>query len=100
VKSLRGITCAQVFTNGKYVHIEPGDKKSQAGEAPGAMIDKVGITDKIVLDGAKEQTGKKSEFMKIVQKNIISRWQTEPYSPWQNRAEDQIREVRRRWRLL
>jgi hypothetical protein len=100
VRSLRGNTCAQVFTNGKYVHLEPGDKKSQAGEALGAMIDKVGIPDTIVFDGAKEQTGKKWEFMKIVRKSRISHWQTKPYSPWQNRAEDQIREVWRQWRLL
>ena len=100
VKSLRGNKCAQIFTNGKYVHLEPGERKSQAGEALGSMIDEVGIPDKIVFDGAKEQTGRKSEFMKIVKKNRISHWQTEPYSPWQNRAEDQIREVKRRWRLL
>jgi hypothetical protein len=30
----------------------------------------------------------------------MSYWQTEPYLPWQNRAKDQIREVRRIWCLL
>jgi hypothetical protein len=30
------------------------------------MIDEVGIPDKIVFDGAKEPTGKKSEFMRLV----------------------------------
>jgi hypothetical protein len=100
IRSLRGNTCAQVFTNGKYVHMEPGERKSQAGEALGSMIDKVRIPDKIVFDGAKEQTGRKSEFMRLVQKNRIAHWQTEPFSPWQNRAKDQIREIRRRWRLL
>jgi hypothetical protein len=100
IRSLRGNTCAQVFTNGKYVHMEPGERKSQAGKALGSMIDEVGIPDKIVFDGAKEQTGRKSEFVRLVQKNRIAHWQMEPYSPWQNRAEDQIREIRRRWRLL
>jgi hypothetical protein len=84
IRSLRGNTCAQVFTNGKYVQMEPG------GEALGSMIDEVRIPDKIVFDGAKEQTGRKSEFMRLVQKNRIAHWQTEPYFPWQNRAEDQI----------
>jgi hypothetical protein len=84
----------------KYVHMEPGERKSQAGEALGSMIDEVGIPDKIIFDGAKEQTGRKSEFMRLVRKNRIAHWQTEPYSPWQNRAEDQIQEIRRRWRLL
>jgi hypothetical protein len=100
IKSLRGNTCAQIFTNGKYVHLEPVMKKSQAGEALGSMIDEVGIPEKIVFDGAKEQTGQNSEFMRLVRKNRMSYWQTEPYSPWQNKAEGQIREVRRRWRLL
>jgi hypothetical protein len=68
IRSLKGNTCAQVFTNRKYVHLELGEK-SQAGEALGSMIDKVGFPDKIMLDGAKEQTGKKSEFMKLVWKN-------------------------------
>jgi hypothetical protein len=80
--------------------MEPGERKSQAGEALGLMIDEVGIPDKIIFDGAKEQTGRKSEFMRLVRKNRIAHWQTEPYSPWHNRAEDQIREIRRRWRLL
>ena len=100
VKSIRGNTCAQIFTNGKFVHLEPGERKSQAGEALNSMMDEVGIPNKLVFDGAKEQTGRKSEFMSSVRKNRISFWQTEPYSPWQNRAEDQIREVRRRWLLM
>ena len=58
------------------------------------------IPDKMVFDGTKEQTGRKSEFMQAVRKNRISFRQTEPYSPWQNRAEDQIHEVKRRWKLL
>jgi uncharacterized protein YggL (DUF469 family) len=64
----------QVFTNGKYVHPEPQERKSQAGEALRTMIDEVGIPNKIVFDGAKEQTGKKSEFMRLVRKNRISHW--------------------------
>ena len=100
IRSLRGNTCAQLFTNGKFVHIEPMDKRSEAGEALNSMIDEIGIPDKMVFDGAKEQTGKRSEFMRLIRKNRISYWQTEPYSPWQNRAEDQIREVRRRWKLM
>jgi hypothetical protein len=47
IRSLRGNTCAQVFTNGKYVHMEPGERKSQAGEALGSMIDEVGIPEKL-----------------------------------------------------
>jgi hypothetical protein len=100
IKSLRGNTSAQLFTNGKFVHLEPMERKSQAGEALHSMVDEVGIPDKIVFDGSKEQTARNSEFMRGVRKHRIMTWRTEPYSPWQNRAEDQIREVRRRWRLL
>jgi hypothetical protein len=38
--------------------------------------------------------------MRNIWKNRISFRQMEPYSPWQNRAEDQIREVKRRWKLM
>ena len=100
LRSIRGNTCAQIFTNGKFVHLEPIHRKAEAGEALHSMIDEVGIPDKMVFDGAKEQTGPKSEFMRALRKYRVSYWQTEPYSPWQNRAEDQIREVRRRWKLM
>jgi hypothetical protein len=100
VKSIRGNTCAQLFTNGKFVHLEPMSRKAQAGEALHSMMDEVGIPNKMIFDGAKEQTGAKSEFQKALRKYHVVPWQTEPYSPWQNRAEDQIREVRRRWKLL
>jgi hypothetical protein len=33
VKSKQGNTCAQVFTNGKFVHLEPMVRKALAGEA-------------------------------------------------------------------
>ena len=100
VKSIRGNACAQLFTNGKFVHLEPITRKALAGEALQSMVDEVGIPDKLVFDGAKEQVGAKSEFMATVRRYRMATWRTEPYSPWQNRAEDQIREVRRRWRLL
>jgi hypothetical protein len=64
------------------------------------MVNKVGIPDKVIFDGAKEQTGKQSDFMKWIRKYRISNWQTKRYSPWQNRAENQIQEVKRRWKLL
>jgi hypothetical protein len=100
VKIIRGNTCAQLFTNGKFVHLEPIPRKALAGEALQSMVDQVGIPDKMVFDGAKEQVGAKSEFMRTIRRYHTSFWQTEPYSPWQNRAEDHIREVRRRWKLL
>jgi hypothetical protein len=100
IRSLWGNTNAQLFTNGNFVHLEPMERKSQAGEALLSMVNEVGIPDKVIFDGAKEQTGKQSDFMKGIRKYRISNWQTKPYSPWQNCAEDQIQEVKRRWNLL
>jgi hypothetical protein len=81
IKSLRGNTSAQLFTNGKYVHFEPMERKSQAGEALHSMIDEVGKPEKMIFDGAREQMGRKSEFMRWIRKHRISHWQIEPYSP-------------------
>jgi hypothetical protein len=58
IRSLSGNTCAQLFTYGKFIHLEPIERKSQAGETLHSMIDEVGIPDKIIFDGAREQTGK------------------------------------------
>jgi hypothetical protein len=90
IKSICGNTCAQLFTNGKFVHLEPIARKAQAGEALYSMIDEVGIPDKMIFNGAKEQTGQRSEFMRALRKYREVYWQTEQYSPWQNRAVDQI----------
>jgi hypothetical protein len=90
VKSIRGNTCAQMFTNGKFVHLEPIVRKALAGEALQSMVNEVGIPDKMVFDGAKEQVGAKSEFMRTLKRYKVAHWQTELYSPWQSRAEDQI----------
>jgi ribosomal protein L15 len=79
---------------------EPMGRKALAGEALQLMVDEVGIPDKMVFDGTKEQVGVKSEFMRTLKRYRVAHWQTEPYSPWQNRAEDQIREVQRQWKLM
>jgi hypothetical protein len=72
------------------VHLKPIVMKALAGEELQLMVDKVGIPDKMVFDGAKEQVGAKSEFMRTLKRYKVAHWQTEPYSPWQNRAEDQM----------
>ena len=50
----------------------------------------------LIFDGALEQVGANSTFMHAIRKNNINWQTTEPYSPWQNRAEDAIREIKRR----
>jgi hypothetical protein len=52
----------------------------------------------LVVDGARDQTGPKSDFMKTVRYFKIKMRETEPYSHWQNDAERKIGEVKKRWR--
>jgi hypothetical protein len=47
MESMYTLSQEKVFTNGKYVHIEPGEQKSKAGDALGSMINKIGIPNKI-----------------------------------------------------
>jgi hypothetical protein len=94
VRSLKGNTCAQVFTNGSFIQVIPMVMKAQAGEALDTFHQDIGISDQLVFDGALEQTGPKTDFMKSVRRNHIHWRVMEPYSHWQNQAEGAIHEVR------
>ena len=100
VTSLKGNTCAQIFTTNDtgYVRVHPMHSKSQAGEALQSLAEDVGVPAEIVVDGAAEQVGPRSEFMKTVNYLRTKIKQTEPYSPWQNQAESAIRELKKRWK--
>jgi hypothetical protein len=80
--------------------VEPMDSKSKAGLALCSFSDEVGIPDTLIFDGALEQCGPQTEFMQFIRRNHVNWQNTEPYSHWQNRAEDQIREIRKKWRAL
>jgi hypothetical protein len=57
-KSLRGIKCAQIFTNGTGYHLfYPMRKKSEAEEALNEMIRAIGVPKDLVSDGTGEETG-------------------------------------------
>ena len=100
VTSLKGNTCAQIFVTNDigFVRVYPMSSKSQAGEALRDLADDVGIPNEIACDGASEQVGPKSDFMKTVNYLRTRIKQTEPYSPWQNIAESGIRELKKRWK--
>jgi hypothetical protein len=92
-KSLRGNKCAQVFTNGAgYDLFYPMRKKFEAGEALNDMIRTIGVPKDLVSDGSGEETG--GCFGKTVKEYKIHHRLSEPYSPWQNRAESSIRELK------
>ena len=97
-KSIRGNTCAQLFTNTTFISVHPMATKADAGHSLNEFTDDVGIPTSLVFDGAAEQTGPKTLFMKTIQKLEIYWRQTEPYCHWQNRAEDGIRKLCRRWK--
>ena len=74
------------------------EKKSKAGQALRQFTRDFGTLDQLMSDGAAEQTGPKTEFMKNVCKSSeIDHHISEAYRPQQHRAEAAIREVKRRW---
>ena len=94
VKSLKGNTCAQLFTNGSFLWIYPMQSKSEVSDALIMFMEDVGIPRKLIFDGSQEQNGPNSKFMRTVKRNQIMWSNTEPYSQWQNRAELGVREVK------
>jgi hypothetical protein len=97
-KSLTNNTCAQIFANESFfATCYPMEKKSLAGMALRQFIRDYGIPDQLTFDGAAEQVGPKTEFMKNVRGYGIDYHCTEPHRPQQNRAETVIREVKKRW---
>jgi len=85
---------AQVFaTRFGWVRAFPMKRKSDAHEALSLMAHRDGVPPAIIMDGSKEQT--MGEFRKTARSYGIAIRQTEPYSPWQNAAEWNIREVKR-----
>ena len=99
VKSLRGNTCSQVFTNTKAIIAVPMERKSGAGDALVTLCNEVGVPNTLIFDNSQEQCGTNTKFMSTIRKQDINWRATEPYSPWQNRAEDAIRELKRRMKL-
>jgi hypothetical protein len=99
VRSALGNTLAQVFVNDQgFSKVVPGQLKSEAGYALQELIQDVGIPKGIHTDDAKELTGGK--WKEVCKSHGIAMSNTEPYSPWQNRAEGLIKEIKRHVRRL
>jgi len=93
-KSIRGYTCAQVFTDGrKFFRAYPLAKKGDAHHALTAFIQDVGIPKNCLVDGAKEE--RDGEWGRIIKHYHIKTRTTEPRSPWQNRAEAGVHELKK-----
>ena len=97
-KSLQGNSCAQVFGSGDFIYVHPMRMKSEAGDALQHFHEDIGCPRKMIVDNAKEQVEKGSEFYKRSRKCGTFIKQTEPYTPRQNLAENWIGRLKRRWR--
>ena len=94
VKSVAGNTMAQAFcTDFGYARFIPMSLKSEAGYALKEIIHDLGIPKRIHTDDAKELT--MGLWKKTCQEHGIIMTNTEPHSPWQNRTEGVIKEVKR-----
>ena len=98
-KSLKSNTCCQIFTDGKgFIWAEPMKSKADAGNALHKFMQDVGIPNELSYDGSQEQCGPGTVFQKAVAAHRIRPHTSEPETPNQNRAEDSIRECKRRWK--
>jgi hypothetical protein len=99
IKSIRSNECAQVWTNGEgFCLFYPMRSKSEAPETIWQTVQSLqGIPEVLITDNAAEQTSLKwteqTNSYKITCKTV------EPYSPWQNKAESEIRELKRMIKL-
>lgn len=96
-KSLHQDTCAQVTTDGKgFARFWPMTSKSEANDGLLDFINNDGIPEWMITDGAREQGGgRNTAWRGSLRTYHIKQTYTEPHSPWQNRAEGEIREIKR-----
>ncbi len=84
--------CAQVFTSDcGWVHVYPMKTKGKAHEALSLMFQCEGIPPSMVIDSLKEQM--LGKFCRKLVDAHCQLKQTEPYSPWQNATEKEIKEL-------
>jgi hypothetical protein len=91
--SINGCKMAQLYINDlTFTKVYPMKTKSQTSETLSAFIHDVGIPTIIHSDDANELMHGK--FRQLCKDYSITSTFTEPYSPWQNRAEGGIREIK------
>ncbi len=94
VPSLNGCKMAQIFINDlNFSKVYPMQAKSETSDTLKAFIHDVGIPHTLHSDDAKELM--QGAFKQVCKDYNIPCTYTEPYSPWQNRAEGGIRELKR-----
>jgi hypothetical protein len=92
--STRGNTCAQVFVNDlEWVRSFPLSRKGDAHTSLDLLFPEDGVPNVMIMDDAKELVS--GEFRKKCRRAGCYSKTLEPYSPWMNRAEGTIRELKR-----
>ena len=93
VKSIRGFTCGNLYTNSLgFRKFFPMEVESNMPHTLQKFISMVGLPPRIHADNAKVFTDK--DFGKKCTKYNIVQSFTKPHSPWMNRAETGIREIK------
>jgi hypothetical protein len=88
---------AQVFViPPNWIKVYPMRTKGEAHFCLAALFHDIGVPEKIVMDGSKEQT--QGEFRRKIRVAGCIVHQTEPYTPWSDRAELAIRELKKKTR--
>jgi hypothetical protein len=92
--SCSGNKCAQAYpTSFGWARAHPMTRKGEAHETLSLLFHLDGVPPTIVFDGSKEQC--QGDFKRKLCKADCHARQTEPYSRWQQAAEDCIRELKR-----
>jgi hypothetical protein len=88
---------AQVFViPPNWIKVYPMRTKGEAHFCLAALFHDIGVPEKMIMDGSKEQT--QGEFRKKIRDAGCIVHQTEPYTPWSDRAELAIRELKKKTR--
>ena len=95
---MNGDRYLQVFINKEFfVEAYPIKKKKDCHESLEKFVKEYGAPDKMIYDGSGEQTGRKTEFQRLMRKYEIKGHASEPERSNQNPVEGCIRELRQRW---
>ena len=96
--SLHGNTCAYIFAHKSgFAQVYPQIDKTKSADSLRQFSTDFGIPRKLIVDGALEQVGRNTEFIKRCRKYDIDLHVSSPRRPKENPAEGVIREVRKKW---
>jgi hypothetical protein len=93
-RSVNQNACGQIFVNkAGFCYFVPMKREAEASDALLELIQHVGISSALHTDGSKTQTLGNWEALR--KQHHIKTTETKPNSPWQNRVEAGIRELKR-----